>query len=46
VVEGFVTGMHKSSFHGFSVAFSERKLYNKGESINVFASDIKEKDEK
>ena len=32
VVEGFVTGMHKSPFHGFSVEFSEHKLYNKGES--------------
>ncbi|QNM84454.1 DUF58 domain-containing protein [Polaribacter pectinis] len=32
VVEGFITGMHKSPFHGFSVEFSEHKLYNKGES--------------
>lgn len=32
VVEGFVTGIHKSPFHGFSVEFSEHKLYNKGES--------------
>ncbi len=31
VVEGFITGMHKSPFHGFSVEFSEHKLYNKGE---------------
>jgi len=31
-VEGFITGMHKSPFHGFSVEFSEHKLYNKGES--------------
>ena len=30
VVEGFITGMHKSPFHGFSVEFSEHKLYNKG----------------
>ncbi len=32
VVEGFITGMHKSPFHGFSVEFSEHKLYNSGES--------------
>ena len=32
VVEGFITGMHKSPFHGFSVEFSEHKLHNKGES--------------
>lgn len=32
VVEGFITGMHKSPFHGFSVEFSEHKLYNKGDS--------------
>ena len=32
VVEGFITGLHKSPFHGFSVEFSENKLYNKGES--------------
>jgi len=32
VVEGFVTGMHKSPYHGFSVEFAEHRLYNKGES--------------
>ena len=32
VVEGFITGIHKSPFHGFSVEFCEHKLYNKGES--------------
>lgn len=32
VVEGFITGLHKSPFHGFSVEFSEHRLYNKGES--------------
>ena len=26
VVEGFITGIHKSPFHGFSVEFSEHKL--------------------
>ncbi|WP_298263687.1 DUF58 domain-containing protein [uncultured Lutibacter sp.] len=32
IVEGFITGMHKSPFHGFSVEFAEHRLYNKGES--------------
>ena len=32
IVEGFISGMHKSPFHGFSSEFSEHKLYNKGES--------------
>ena len=32
LVEGFITGKHKSPFHGFSVEFAEHKLYNKGES--------------
>ena len=31
LVEGFITGLHKSPFHGFSVEFSEHRLYNKGE---------------
>lgn len=31
-VEGFITGMHKSPFHGFSVEFAEHRLYNPGES--------------
>ncbi|OIP00818.1 MAG: hypothetical protein AUJ97_07595 [Bacteroidetes bacterium CG2_30_32_10] len=32
VVEGFITGMHKSPLHGFSVEFAEHRLYNTGES--------------
>lgn len=32
VVEGFIIGMHKSPFHGFSVEFAEHRLYNPGES--------------
>jgi uncharacterized protein (DUF58 family) len=32
VVEGFITGLHKSPFHGFSVEFAEHRLYNSGES--------------
>jgi uncharacterized protein (DUF58 family) len=33
VVEGFIVGLHKSPFHGFSVEFAEHRLYNSGESI-------------
>lgn len=32
VVEGFITGMHRSPYHGFSVEFAEHRLYNTGES--------------
>ena len=32
VVEGFIAGMHKSPFHGFSAEFAEHKMYNQGES--------------
>ena len=31
VVEGFITGLHKSPFHGFSVEFAEHRIYNPGE---------------
>ena len=33
VVEGFITGLHKSPFHGFSVEFAEHRQYNTGESV-------------
>ena len=33
VVEGFITGLHKSPLHGFSVEFAEHRLYNTGESV-------------
>ncbi|WP_020527455.1 DUF58 domain-containing protein [Flexithrix dorotheae] len=32
MVEGFITGLHKSPYHGFSVEFAEHNLYNTGES--------------
>lgn len=32
IVEGFIVGLHKSPFHGFSVEFAEHRLYNSGES--------------
>ena len=32
VVEGFIVGLHKSPYHGFSVEFAEHRLYNTGES--------------
>jgi uncharacterized protein (DUF58 family) len=33
VVEGFITGLHQSPYHGFSVEFAEHKQYNTGQSI-------------
>tara|TARA_B100001750_G_scaffold246053_1_gene267268 strand:- start:999 stop:1928 length:930 start_codon:yes stop_codon:yes gene_type:complete len=33
IVEGFITGLHKSPYHGFSVEFSEHKSYSAGDSI-------------
>lgn len=33
VVEGFIIGLHKSPFHGFSVEFAEHRLYNQGASM-------------
>ncbi len=32
VVEGFISGLHKSPFHGFSAEFAEHRIYNQGES--------------
>jgi uncharacterized protein (DUF58 family) len=32
LVEGFITGLHKSPYHGFSVEFAEHRLYNPGQS--------------
>jgi len=32
IVEGFITGLHRSPFHGFSVEFAEHRQYNEGES--------------
>ena len=33
VVEGFLTGLHKSPYHGFSVEFSEHRPYVPGDSF-------------
>ena len=33
VVEGFIIGLHKSPFHGFSVEFAEHRIYNQGEPL-------------
>ena len=32
VVEGYISGIHKSPFHGYSAEFAEHKIYNPGES--------------
>ncbi len=33
VVEGFITGLHKSPYHGFSVEFAEHRQYMPGDNI-------------
>lgn len=33
VVEGFMVGLHKSPYHGFSVEFSEHRPYMQGDSL-------------
>jgi len=33
IVEGFMIGLHKSPFHGFSVEFSQHRPYNPGDSL-------------
>lgn len=33
VVEGFIIGLHKSPFHGFSVEFAEHRVYNAGDNL-------------
>lgn len=33
IVEGFITGMHKSPYHGFSVEFAEHRPYNSGDEL-------------
>lgn len=33
IVEGFITGMHKSPYHGFSVEFAEHRPYNTGDEL-------------
>ena len=33
VVEGFITGLHRSPYHGFSVEFAEHRLYNPGDAL-------------
>src|SRR5438132_11366293 len=42
IVEGFLSGLHASPYHGFSVEFSEHRKYTPGDDIkdldwNVFA---------
>jgi uncharacterized protein (DUF58 family) len=33
VVEGFITGLHKSPYHGFSVEFAEHRQYMPGDEV-------------
>lgn len=31
IVEGFITGLHRSPYHGFSAEFAEHKIFNQGD---------------
>ncbi len=33
IVEGFITGLHRSPYHGFSVEFAEHRSYNPGDEL-------------
>lgn len=33
IVEGFISGLHKSPYHGFSIEFAEHRPYNQGDEI-------------
>jgi uncharacterized protein (DUF58 family) len=33
IVEGFITGLHQSPYHGFSVEFAEHRPYNPGDEL-------------
>jgi uncharacterized protein (DUF58 family) len=35
IVEGFITGLHKSPYHGFSVEFAEHRPYNPGDALRM-----------
>jgi len=38
IVEGFITGLHKSPYHGFSIEFSDHRQYNPGDPVSTAES--------
>lgn len=46
VVEGFITGLHKSPYHGFSVEFAEHRQYMPGDDLKYFDWKVYGKTEK
>ncbi len=46
VVEGFMVGLHKSPYHGFSVEFSEHRFYNQGDPLKNIDWKVYAKSEK
>ncbi len=46
VVEGFMVGLHKSPYHGFSVEFSEHRPYMQGDSVKNIDWKVYAKSEK
>jgi len=35
IVEGFISGLHQSPYHGFSVEFSDHKAYSEGDPVSM-----------
>ena len=33
IVEGYMTGLHRSPYHGFSIEFSEHRAYELGDEV-------------
>ena len=45
IVAGFITGLHRSPYHGFSVEFAEHRVYNTGPDREVIRQTIRRRDE-
>ena len=35
IVEGYVSGVHRSPFHGFSIEFAEHREYSPGDDLRI-----------
>src|SRR5260370_26131293 len=46
IVEGFLTGLHASPFHGFSIEFSEHRKYVAGDDLKDLAWNVYAKTDK
>ena len=43
VVEGFLTGRHRSPYHGFSVEYLDHRAYSPGDEIRTLEADYRAK---